>query len=62
MCWNMTLGFAPFGSGIGAEGASCVFAWRLAISFCEGGCLDDIGTAMPKGVLGLSTALRGLFS
>jgi hypothetical protein len=52
------------GSGMGAEGASCAFAWRLAcmISFWLGGCLKGMGTAMPNGVLGLSTALSGLFS
>jgi len=64
MCWNMMLGFAPFGNGMGAAGANCAFACRFCcrISFCVGGCRDDIGTAMPKGVLGLSTALSGLFS
>jgi hypothetical protein len=64
MCWNMMFGFAPFGSGMGADGASCAFAFRFAciISFWVGGCLSGIGTAMPKGVLGLSTALSGLFS
>jgi hypothetical protein len=58
------LGFAPLGSGMGAAGASVAFACLLAccISFCVGGCLSGIGTAMPKGVLGLSTALSGLFS
>jgi hypothetical protein len=56
--------FVPLGSGMGAEGASCALALRLAcmISFWDGGCRNGIGTAMPKGVLGLSTALRGLFS
>jgi hypothetical protein len=64
MCWNMMFGFALFGSGMGADGASCAFACRLAcrISFWVGGCLNGIGTAMPNGVLGLSTALSGLFS
>jgi hypothetical protein len=58
------LGFAPLGSGMGADGASWAFAVRFAcmISFWLGGCRRGIGTAMPKGVLGLSTALSGLFS
>lgn len=65
MCWKTRLGLEPLGTGMGAAGANvrldCWFAWR--ISFWEGGCRRGIGTAMlPKGVLGLSTALRGLFS
>jgi hypothetical protein len=64
MCWKIMFGLGPLGPGIGAAGASdlfpCWFAWR--ISFCDGGCRSGIGTAMPNGVFGLSTALRGLFS
>ena len=58
------LGLALFGSGMGADGARVAFACRLAcrISFWVGGCRNGMGTAMPKGVLGLSTALSGLFS
>jgi len=59
-------GFAPIGTWMGAAGANCAFACLFCcrISFWLGGCLEDIGAVMPcpKGVLGLSTALRGLFS
>ena len=53
------------GTGMGAAGArvrlDCWLACRM--SFCEGGWRSGMGTAMAKGVLGLSRALpRGLLS
>jgi hypothetical protein len=64
MCWNMIFGFEPFGTGIGAAGANVRLdsLFACSISFWLGGCRNGIGTAMPNGVLGLSSALSGLFS
>ena len=71
MCWKMMLGLAPLGplARIEADGARPrLLCWRWRCCMCWTslgvGCarMGMMGTAMPKGVLGLSRALSGAFS